>query len=121
MLTRLPLLIVPAALVSAAAIALAAPKPAPPQKPKAVPLMPSLQPYYPKPGGVQSMMPNMTQMPNSRIIIAFDVSVSGHHFVVDTSGKLFEQPGPTALRGVTQLQSRPTPNVPKAIAPKPKH
>ena len=116
-----PLLIVPTVIVSAAALAFAAPKPASPQKPKAVPLMPPLKPYYPKSDTMQSMMPNMTQMPNSRIIMAFDVSVSGHHFVMDTSGKLFEQPGPTALRGVTQFQSRPTPNVPKAIAPKPKH
>ncbi len=121
MLTKLPLLIVPAALVCAAAIALAAPKPAPSQKPQAVPLMPPLEPYYLKPGTPQSMMPNMTQMPDAHVVAAFDVKVPGQRLLLDTSGKVIGHSSPNATHGVIWLDSRPVPAAPKVISPKPKH
>ncbi len=111
MLTKLPLLIVPTVLVSVAAIALAAPKPVPPQKPQAAPLMPPLQPSQPKPGKAWSTMPNMTQMPKLRIISAFDLTLSGRRLLTDVSGHVVEQDGLTEMPHFT----------PKAAVPKPKH
>ncbi len=88
MLTKLPLLIVPTVIASVTAIAIAAPKLAPPQKAQAVPFAPPLQPYHPKLDGIQSMMPNMTQMPNAHITAAFILTQSGRGLVIDTSGKV---------------------------------
>ena len=116
MLTKLPLLIVPTVLASVAAIAMAAPKPVPPPQPQAVPLMPPLQPYHPKPDGIRSVMPNMTQMPNSHLIAAFAVTASGRGLVMDNSGKVI---GERELAKPSHIVWHDDP-LPKA-APKPKH
>ncbi len=111
MLTKLPLLIVPTVIASVAAIALAAPKPVPPQKPFLAPPMVPLQPSQLKPGKAWSTMPNMTQMPKSRIISAFYLTVSGRRLLTDVSGHVIEQDSLTEMSHF----------VPKAAAPKPKH
>ena len=113
MLTKLPLLIVPAALVCVAAIALAAPKPAPPQKPKAVPLMTPLQATRQKHGKAWSTMPNMTQMPNAHITAAFVLTQSGHGLAMDTSGKII---GESELAQPSQIIWHDSP--PSKAAPK---
>lgn len=116
MLTKLPLLIVPTVLASVAAIAMAAPKPVPPPMPQPAPAMPPLQPYHPKPDGIQSMMPNMTQMPKSHLIAAFAMTASGRGLVMDTSGKII---GERELAKPSRIIWHDGPS-PKAL-PKPKH
>lgn len=113
MLSKLPLLIVPAVVASVATITMAAPKPVPPQKPQAVPLMPPLQPYHPKPGGVQSMMPNMTQMPKSHLIAAFAVTASGHGLFLDTSGRVIGESELAKTSRIVWHDSPPAKAVPK--------
>ncbi len=111
--TKLPLMIVPAALVSVAAIALAAPKPALPQKPQAAPLTPSPQPSQPKPGKAWSAMPNMTQMPNAHLIAAFSVVSSGRGLVMDTSGKVIGESDLAKPSYIAWHDSRPAKAAPK--------
>ena len=121
MLTKLSLLIVPAALASVAAIAFAAPKSVPPQKPQVVPFVPPLQLHPVKPGAKQPPMPNMTQMPNSHIIAAFAVTASGRGLLLDTSGKVIGQSDLAKPSKIVWLDSRPVSAAPKTLVPKPKH
>ena len=70
------------------------------------------------------MMPNMTQMPNSRIISAFDLTVPGRRLLTDVSGQVIGQSSPAGTNGVIWFDGRPVQSapyfLPKVAASKPK-
>ena len=91
--------------------AAAAPKPAPLAKPGV--LAPHLRPFQRNARQPIYSMPNMTQMPNSHIISAFDVIVPGGRLYTDVSGRVIGRGSPAAKGGVVWIDPNPRSAKPK--------
>ena len=91
--------------------AVAAPKLAPPAKPGV--LAPHLRPFQFNARQPIYSMPNMTQMPNSHIITAFDVTVPGGRLYTDVSGRVIGRGSPAAKGGIVWIDPNPRSAKPK--------